>query len=99
MDQDSNQVERKNISQNMTLSCYEPIWRKNVHEYNKIPLRNKDYLSFLDEMKIALQKLSPVKIFEEIVTPQIYDVIAKESVNLLLKNKLETLTVEDLNMF
>ena len=47
--------ERENISKEMKLSCNEPIWRKKVSEYTKIPPRNNDYISFLDEMNTALQ--------------------------------------------
>ena len=52
-DQDSNHAKGKIFSKQMKLSCYKPIWRKKVHGYNNFPIRNNDYLSSLDEMKIA----------------------------------------------
>ena len=63
-----------------TFLLRELIWRGKVTEYIKMPLRNNDYLSSLDELKTALQHLSPVEITEEIVTRKIYDYIVINSV-------------------
>ena len=83
-----------NISRKRKLFCYGPLWRKNVPECKEIPLRNKDYISSLDEIKSAVQHQSPVEIFEEIVTPQIDDCKLG-----CIKNNTKTPTVDELIVF
>ena len=50
----------------------ETFWRRAfIAEYIKIPIISNDYLSSLQEIKTAVQHLSCVEKFEEVVTPLI----------------------------
>ena len=57
-----------------------PKWKHVSPKYTKARARDDHDQSHLREMKEALEFSTPVEIFEELMTPEIYDHIVKETV-------------------
>ena len=66
-----------------------PKWKHVSPKYTKGRARDDHDQSHLREMKEALEFSTPVEIFEELMTPEIYDHIVKETVRYATTYKMQ----------
>lgn len=79
-----------------------PKWRYVEPKYSKAKERDYHHQTYLKGMKDALETSTPVQIFEELITPEIYDHIAKETVRYATscKNIMDfTINADELKVF
>ena len=79
----------------------EPVWEKKTPEYTKKITKSDSHSNCLRKMRESLEDFTPVTIFEEIMSPKIFEHIVKETVcySAVSKNKSEIVTVEELKTF
>ena len=80
----------------------EPCWRYKVPEYSKLKHRGKIYEDNMRKMRENMSMLTPLELFETIMSPEIYDHIVKETVRYaaVTKNKSDfVLGVDDIKSF
>ena len=80
----------------------EPIWKHKNPEYSKVKERSEQYKENLQEIKESLHNLSPLELFEKLMSHGIYDHILKETVRYAssYRNKCEfTLGIDELKTF
>ena len=79
----------------------EPVWEKKTPEYTKKITKSDSHSDCLRKMRESLKDFTPVTIFEEIMSPKIFEHIVKETVrySAVSKNKSEIVTVEELKTF
>ena len=79
-----------------------PNWRYTEPQYTKVKERVASYSDHMKKMKEDLQFLTPVELFEQLLTPDIYDHIVKETVRYAstYKNNMDfILSVDELKAF
>ena len=79
-----------------------PKWKYVSPKYTKLKARDVHYQAHLHEMREALESLTPVEIFEQLMTPEIYDHIIKETVRYATtyKNAMNfKMSIEELEAF
>lgn len=80
----------------------EPIWNHKTPEYSKVKERSVHHNECLQKMKENLNNLSPLELFEKMMTPSIYDHIVRETVRYAssCKNMCDfTFSVDELKTF
>ena len=79
----------------------EPVWEKKTPEYTKKITKSDSHSDCLRKMRESLEDFIPVTIFEEIMSPKIFEHIVKETVrySAVSKNEFEIVTVEELKTF
>ncbi|XP_068201516.1 piggyBac transposable element-derived protein 2-like [Palaemon carinicauda] len=80
----------------------EPIWKHKNPEYSKVKERSEQYKENLQKIKESLHNLSPLELFEKLMSLGIYDHILKERVRYAssYRNKFEfTLGIDELKTF
>ncbi|XP_068241039.1 piggyBac transposable element-derived protein 2-like [Palaemon carinicauda] len=80
----------------------EPIWKHKNLEYSKVKELSEQYKENLQEIKESLYNLSPLELFEKLMSRGIYDHILKETVRYAssYRNKCEfTLGIDELKTF
>ena len=79
----------------------EPVWEKKTPEYTKKITKSDSHSDCLRKMKESLEDFTPVTIFEEIMSPKIFEDIVKETIrySAVSKNKSEIVTAEELKTF
>ena len=66
-----------------------PKWKHVSPKYTKLRARDVHYQAHLREMRKALESSTPVEIFEQLMTPEIYDHIIKEQYDMLPHIKMQ----------
>ncbi|XP_076047359.1 uncharacterized protein LOC143028888 [Oratosquilla oratoria] len=80
----------------------EPVWKHKTPEYRKVKGRSEHHRDCLQKMKDNLDTLSPLELFEKLMTPGIYEHIVKETVRYAssCKNMCDfTFSVDELKTF
>ena len=80
----------------------EPVWMHKDANYSKIKGRSQHHIELLQEMKEKLGGLSPLELFEKLMTPSIYEFVIRETVRYAAtcKNKTDfTLSADELKTF
>ena len=74
---------------------------KKQPKYTKPLCRDNTHSKAFKKMKDALEHCSPLEIFDELITPEIYDHIVEESIRYSAssKNRFDTLSVDELEKF
>lgn len=95
-------VHKSSTSKKRKLCKSQPNWRYKEPQYNKVKQRGKTHEDNLQKMKEEMDHLTPLELFESIMSPNIYDHIVKETVRYATacKNKGDfVFTVEELKCF